>query len=85
MACGCAVVASAVGGIPEIITNGVDGVLVPPESPEALATAIVSLLSNPELRRRLGERARTTVRQRFNRQAICAQTVEAYRSLLTSK
>jgi glycosyltransferase involved in cell wall biosynthesis len=85
MACGCAVVASAVGGIPEIITNGVDGVLIPPESPEALATAIVSLLSNPELRRRLGERARTTVRRRFNRQAICEQTVDAYRSLLASK
>jgi glycosyltransferase involved in cell wall biosynthesis len=85
MACGRAVVASAAGGIPEIVTHEMDGVLVRPESPEALAASIVSLLSNPELRRRLGDRARATVRQRFNRQAICAQTVNAYRSLLMSR
>ncbi len=82
MACGSAVVASAVGGIPEIITDGVDGVLVPPEAPEALAAAILRLLADPALRHRLGARARTTIGARFNREAICAQTVQAYRSLL---
>jgi glycogen(starch) synthase len=85
MACGCAVVASSVGGIPEIITDGADGLLVPPESPEALAAAIMSLLSNAKLRHRLGEQARATIRRRFNRQAICAQTVDAYRPLVRSR
>jgi glycosyltransferase involved in cell wall biosynthesis len=85
MACGCAVIASAVGGIPEIITNEVDGVLVPPGSPEALAGAILRLLSDPMLRRRLGERARATISARFNREAICAQTVQAYRAVVSGE
>lgn len=85
MACGCAVIASAVGGIPEIITNGVDGLLVPPRSPEALSEAILRLLSDPDLRRRLGERARATISDRFNRKAICAQTVQAYRAVVSGQ
>jgi len=83
MACGCAVVASGVGGIPEIITDQVDGLLVPPNSPEALAAAVILLLSDPPLRRRLGDRAQATVRDRYSRAVICAETVRAYRSVQT--
>jgi glycosyltransferase involved in cell wall biosynthesis len=82
MACGCAVVASAVGGLPEIVTDEADGLLVPPDHPEALAAAVIRLLSDPLLRRRLGARARATVRNRFSLGAISAETARLYRSLL---
>jgi glycogen(starch) synthase len=82
MACGCAVVASAVGGIPEIITDRIDGLLVAPKCPEALAAAVVRLLENPALRHELGNRARETVRQRYSCRTICAETALAYQSLL---
>ena len=60
------VVASAVGGIPEVITSGVDGLLVPPQDPRALAEAIGSLLTDPALRRRIGEAGYRTVADRFS-------------------
>jgi glycosyltransferase involved in cell wall biosynthesis len=60
------VVASAVGGIPEVITSGVDGLLVPPASPPALASALISLARSPSLRDRLGAAGRQTVVARFS-------------------
>jgi glycosyltransferase involved in cell wall biosynthesis len=60
------VVASAVGGIPEVITSGVDGLLVAPADPSALADALVSLLCDPVLRSRLGEAGYQTVADRFS-------------------
>src|SRR5262249_40268013 len=51
---GTPVVASNVGGIPEIVTDGIDGVLVPPADSDALAGAIATLLQDPERRQRLG-------------------------------
>jgi glycosyltransferase involved in cell wall biosynthesis len=82
MACGSAVVASAVGGIPEILNDRSDGLLVPPARPDALAAAVIRLLTDGGLRRRLGTQARATVAGRFGRQVVCAQTADAYRSLL---
>jgi glycosyltransferase involved in cell wall biosynthesis len=52
------VIAAAVGGVPEIVVNSVPGILVPPESPQSLAEAIISLLDNPEKGRWLVEEAR---------------------------
>ena len=66
MARGIPVVASAVGGIPEVVTDGVDGRLVPPGDPVALADAIIELLRDRELRDRLGEAGRRTVVDRFS-------------------
>jgi len=60
------VVASAVGGIPEVITSGVDGLLVPPGDRAGLADAIGSLLASPTLRERIGEAGYRTVRDRFS-------------------
>ncbi len=62
---GTPVVATRVGGIPEIITDGVDGVLVPPADSEALAAAIAGLLNDPERRQRLAGAGRTRMCQRF--------------------
>ena len=66
MAAGLPVVASGVGGILEIVDDGVDGLLVPPGDPAALADAIVRLATDGELRHELGEHARKTVAERFS-------------------
>jgi glycosyltransferase involved in cell wall biosynthesis len=60
------VVATVVGGIPEVITDGVDGLLVPPADPVAIAAAVGSLLANPRLRERIGEAGYRTVADRFS-------------------
>ena len=59
------VVATPVGGTPELVTDGETGLLVPPRDPEALATALRRLLEDPELARRLGEAGRARVAERF--------------------
>lgn len=61
MASGTAVVASRVGGIPEVVTDGEDGLLVTPGDANALVGALISLLGDPALRMRLGERARQRI------------------------
>jgi glycosyltransferase involved in cell wall biosynthesis len=58
MACGCAVVASRTGGIPEIVREGESGILVPPGDPVAIADAIKTLIAQEGLRRRLRAGAR---------------------------
>ncbi|HZP43035.1 MAG TPA: glycosyltransferase [Candidatus Binatia bacterium] len=65
MASGAAVVAAAVDGIPDAVTDGETGVLVGAEDPAALASALAALLADDERRRRLGERARAVARERF--------------------
>jgi glycosyltransferase involved in cell wall biosynthesis len=60
------VVASRVGGIPEVITDGIDGLLVPPADSDALAAAIASVLTDSALARRLGEAGYVTVAERFS-------------------
>ena len=59
------VVASAVGGIPEMIDDGRTGLLVPPHDPGALAAAIVKLIENPDLAARIGRAGHDLVHERF--------------------
>ena len=59
------VVASAVGGIPEMIDDGRTGILVPPHDPGALAAAIVKLIENPDLAARIGRAGHDLVHERF--------------------
>jgi L-malate glycosyltransferase len=73
-----AVVASDVGGIPEVVTDGVDGLLVPPAEPEALAAAILRLVRDADLRRRLGEAGHRTVAERFSIDAQVRRTEAVY-------
>jgi glycosyltransferase involved in cell wall biosynthesis len=72
------VVASAVGGIPEVLTNGLDGLLVPPADPAALAEACIRLACSPELRARMGEAGRATVEARFSLDAMVRQIEAIY-------
>ena len=72
------VVASAVGGIPEVVTNDLDGLLVPPADPSALAQACIRLACSPALRRRLGEAGRATVEARFSLDAMVRRIEAVY-------
>jgi glycosyltransferase involved in cell wall biosynthesis len=76
-----AVVATAVGGIPELVETGVTGMLVAPEDPAALAAAIEALAADPELRRRVGEAARRRV-ERLDDVEVAARLEAIYRRLL---
>jgi glycosyltransferase involved in cell wall biosynthesis len=62
MAAGLAVIATTVGGIPELITHGVNGILIEPRNSIALAKALKELINQPELVRRMGEVNREKVR-----------------------
>jgi len=83
MACGRAVVATRVGGLPDAIEDGVTGLLVPPRDPAALRAALERLLGDPELRARLGAAARRAAAERFGWAASTAATAAAYRSAVS--
>ena len=85
MACGLPVVASRVGGIPEVVTEGVEGTLVPPRDDEALATALAAYVRDPALRRRHGEAARARVEAAFSMRAMLAAYGSLYGRLCQRK
>jgi glycosyltransferase involved in cell wall biosynthesis len=66
MAAGAPVVATAVSGIPELVEHEVNGLLIPPDDPEALADALLRLHDDPELTRRLTHNGRETIKERFD-------------------
>ena len=80
MAHGRAVVASRVGGIPEVVTDDADGVLVPPGDPGRLAKAVRALAGDPERRARLGQAARERAR-RLNDEEVSGRLHTIYREL----
>lgn len=65
MAAGCPVVASAVGGVPDLVVDGVNGLLVPPGDPHALALAMDRVMRDRELAARLSQAARETIARRY--------------------
>ena len=81
MACGAAVVASRVGGIPEVVADGETGLLVPPGDPDALAAALNALLRDRDRAAAMGARGRARAAAEFDWTAIAAQTVSLYREL----
>jgi len=78
MACETAVVASAVGGILEVVEDGKTGVLVPPARPDALADALNTLLANPTLAREMGRAGRRRVEAHFSWTSIAERTEQVY-------
>jgi glycosyltransferase involved in cell wall biosynthesis len=82
MALGTAIVASRVGGLIEVIEQGVNGFLVPAGDPVALASAIRKLRDDPELRMRYGESARRTQQARYSLEAMTLRYLEEYRAAL---
>ena len=85
MACGLPVVASKVGGIPEVVTDGVEGSLVPVQDKEALARTLASYVRDPALRRQRGEAAHARVEAAFSMRAMLAEYGKLYDRLCRQK
>jgi len=81
MASGLPVVASDVGGLPEIVDNGVTGLLVPPADTSALAEVLLDLLVQPDRCRQLGEAGRESA-EHFSEARFAAGVSEVYREIL---
>jgi glycosyltransferase involved in cell wall biosynthesis len=79
------VVATRVGGIPEIITPGVDGLLIPPEDPDALAEALLGLLGDPQQCRRLGSAGRELVEREHTLERMGAKVLQVYQQVWEAK
>jgi glycosyltransferase involved in cell wall biosynthesis len=79
------VVASAVGGIPELVVPGQTGLLVSPASPDQLASALDRCLADESLRRRMGQAGRQRCADRFSLRASTANVLREYHRVLTSR
>jgi starch synthase len=84
MACATAVVGSRTGGIPEVVVDGVTGLLVPPDDPGQLAEALNALLRDPERAQVMGQEGRKRAVAEFGWPAIAAQTAALYAKLVKS-
>ncbi len=85
MGLGKPVVATRVGGIPELIDAGRNGILVPPRDAQALAKAVIHGLKDPLNASRLGNEARRTIRENFSLDRMVNQYETFYRSLIKTK
>jgi glycosyltransferase involved in cell wall biosynthesis len=83
MAWGRPAVASRVGGVPELVEDGVSGLLVPPGDADALARALAQLVADHALRRRLGQaRRKRFLAGRFSLDTVAEATLDVYRRVL---
>lgn len=83
MSCGKPVVASRTGGIPEIIEDGISGLLFTPEDEKDLAAKIISLIQNPDKMKEVGKNARDRVVSTFSKQVIAQRTLNFYEQVLS--
>jgi glycosyltransferase involved in cell wall biosynthesis len=85
MACATPIVATRTGGIPEIVEEGVTGLLVPPRDAPALARAIVRLLTDESRRHTMGRAGVARVGERFTVERMVAETAAVYQRLIGRK
>jgi glycosyltransferase involved in cell wall biosynthesis len=85
LACGVPVVATDIGGASEIVRQGETGLIVPPRSPERLASAIQSLLEDPPAARAMGARGRAEMPARFSPDRLTEETLLAYQAVLARR
>jgi glycosyltransferase involved in cell wall biosynthesis len=81
MAAGTPLVATSVGGVPEIVDDGISGLLVPPRDPAALANAIMRLLADDSLRERLGAASAARIDE-YRIEAVAGSIADMYETLL---
>jgi glycosyltransferase involved in cell wall biosynthesis len=82
---GLPVIASNIGGVPEVVKDGVTGILVEPGDPEKLAEAILKLASDVELRKKMGNAGREFVAQNYRWENCLKQMIELYEQLISGK
>jgi glycosyltransferase involved in cell wall biosynthesis len=85
MGYGIPVVATRVGGNPELVVEGETGYLVPVNNHGLLADRIVKLLLNPELRRSMGEEGRRRIERKFRMRNVANRYLDIYKGLLAEK
>jgi glycosyltransferase involved in cell wall biosynthesis len=85
LASGCPVVATRVGGVPDVVRDGEDGYLVEPAAVDALAERLARLAADPELRARLGAAGRERVLPRYSVERLIDDVDRLYRELLEKK
>jgi glycosyltransferase involved in cell wall biosynthesis len=85
LASGTPVVATRVGGVPDVVRDGMDGFLVEPGDTEAAASRLAELAADPKLRTRLGESGRAYVRGRYSVERLVDDVDHLYRTLLAAK
>jgi glycosyltransferase involved in cell wall biosynthesis len=78
MACRLSCIGTKVGGIPDFVTDGENGILIAPGDKEALIDAIWRLYSEEKVAREIGKRARETVQQDFSIQAVTEAHIETF-------
>jgi len=84
MSRGMSIIATGVGGIPEVVENGKEGILISPEDPETLAQAINDLIENEELREKLGQAAYKKVKDKYSIEAYSTNMLDFYSSLVNN-
>ena len=82
MACGLPVIGTRVGGIPEFVTEGEDGYLVPPNDPMALRSAVERLISDPSKMEKMGEKARFNILQKCGSETIITEELRLMRAII---
>jgi glycosyltransferase involved in cell wall biosynthesis len=82
MASALPVVATAIGGVPEVVTDGETGLLVPPNDPRALADAVIDLLDDPGRMKSMGHKGRERVRAHFTWDKVAKATLKFYQEIL---
>ncbi|HHH44568.1 MAG TPA: glycosyltransferase family 1 protein [Gammaproteobacteria bacterium] len=81
-ACGCPIVTTDMPGCRDVVRHGVNGLLVPPRDPVALADALEQLISDPEMRRLMGREGRKLVEEEFTEERVVKQTLDLYLALV---
>ena len=84
MACELPVITTKAGALPELVADGDNGILVEPGDVPALAAAIRRLLTDVELRQRMGSAGREAAENKFNWQEAARRTLEVYQQALAS-
>ncbi len=78
MACAVPVIASNVGGIPEIVQHGENGILIAPKNPDEIVSAVIRVLKNKELADRLAENGMETVKEKFEVEKMVRRVEQVY-------